>query len=127
MDEERNKKTTRDVTKNKDISTEGTQNFIELVRLQLAKKIENSNELADVILRLNKPEKSLALTKRKFLKVIKQMIKHMDPKKITATEEELLDDVWEQACGSDLPRGKNEVIEKIMFDKWLFSNTFEGT
>ena len=53
--------------------------------------------------------------------MIKQMIKHMDPKKIT--EKELLDDVWEQACGSDLPCGKNEVIEKIMFDKWLFSNT----
>ena len=85
--------------------------------------MRNSNKLAGVILRLNKPEKSLALTKRKFLKVIKQMIKHMDPKKITATEEELLDDVWEQACGSDHPRGKNEVIEKIMFDKWLFSNT----
>ena len=48
---------------------------------------------------------------------------HMDPKKITATEEELLDDVWEQACGS----GKNEVIEKIMFDKWLFSNTYINT
>ena len=52
--------------------------------------------------------------------MIKQVIKKIDPK-ITMTNE-LLVDVWDQACGMEFSQGKNEndVIEKDTLDNWLF-------
>ena len=94
---------------------------IESIRLKLVKKLKNSNKLAGVIVKLNKPEKSLTLTKRKFLKLIKQVIKHIYPK-ITPTKE-LLDAVWDQACDhpNDEMNQDDDVIEKDRLDQWLFS------
>jgi hypothetical protein len=89
--------------------------------LQLAKKLKNSDKLAGVISKLNKPEKSLTLTKRKFLKLIKKMIEHIHPK-ITPTKH-LLDAVWNQACDhpNDETNQDDDVIEKDRLDQWLFS------
>jgi hypothetical protein len=95
------------------------QQCVELIRLQLAKRVGNSKKLVGVILKLNTPEKSLSLSKRKFFKLISRVIKQMDPK-VTMTRE-LLVDVWDQACGVDVLNGKNEndVIEKVTLDNWL--------
>jgi hypothetical protein len=93
---------------------------IELIRMHLAKRVENSNKLVGIILKLNKPETGLTLTKRKFFMMIKQVIKKIYPK-ITMTNE-LLVDVWDQACGMEFSQDKNEndVIEKDTLDNWLF-------
>ena len=45
-------------------------------------------------------------------------MKHIDSK-IVPTEE-LLDDVWDQACGIDPKFLSNDVIEKEMLEQWLF-------
>jgi hypothetical protein len=96
---------------------------IEIVRLQLAKKMGNSKKLAGIILKLNKPEKSLKLPKQKFLKLIKKMIEH-SPKihsKITPTKN-LFDAVWDQARNHPNSENKNnDVIGIDRLDKWLFS------
>ena len=74
-----------------------------------------------MILKLNKPETGLTLSKRKFFMTIKQVIKKVDPK-VTASKK-LLADVWDQACGMEFSQGRNEsdVIEKDTFDQWLFA------
>ena len=96
---------------------------IEIVRLQLAKKMGNSKKLAGIILKLNKPEKSLKLPKQKFLKLIKKMIEH-SPKihsKITPTKN-LFDSLGSsQESSKQREQERRRHWKRHRLDKWLFT------
>ena len=108
----------------KEISTSNIdqKSNIEIIRMQLAKKLKNSNKLAEVILKLNKPEETLTLTKRKFLKLIYKLIEHIHPKIIPTKN--LLNAIWNQArcnqSNNEKMNQNDDVIEKDRLDQWLF-------